>query len=407
MGTQVSSVAWVPFLLPTRRADENREESMETRRISDIVIGERFRKDLGDIQSLAESIREVGLLHPVVITRDGMLVAGQRRIEACKALGWEKVPVTVVDLHDILRGEHDENVARKDFLPSEAVAIYRAMKPIEEAAARERHVAQAKANLGVADAGNFPASEKGRVREKVARYVGVSDRTLEKAAKVVEAAEREPEKFAPLVEQMDRTGKVNGVYKRLEVLQKAEEISKEQPPLPRGPFRVIVADPPWPYEKRAEDATHRAALPYPSMTLDDIKGMPVRHLAHEDAILWLWTTNAHMREAYEVVDAWGFEPKTILTWAKDRMGTGDWLRGQTEHCILAVRGRPVVTLTSQTTLLYAPVREHSRKPDEFYRLVESLCPGSKVELFARQEREGWVSHGNETDRFSAEGRRSA
>jgi N6-adenosine-specific RNA methylase IME4 len=107
-----------------------------------------------------------------------------------------------------------------------------------------------------------------------------------------------------------------------------------------------------------------------------------------------------MRQAYQWRDAWGFTEKTILTWAKDRMGVGDWLRGQTEHCILAVRGRPIVTLTNQTTILHAPLREHSRKPDEFYRLVESLCPGTRLEMFAREPRPGWAAWGAETEKFA-------
>lgn len=102
-----------------------------------------------------------------------------------------------------------------------------------------------------------------------------------------------------------------------------------------------------------------------------------------------------------MLDAWGFAEKTILTWAKDRMGTGDWLRGKTEHCILAVRGAPHVNLTNQTTLLTAPLRDHSRKPDEFYALVEALCPGSKLEVFARQQRPGWVVWGAESEKFDA------
>ena len=74
------------------------------------------------------------------------------------------------------------------------------------------------------------------------------------------------------------------------------------------------------------------------------------------------------------------------------MGTGDWLRGQSEHCLLCVRGRPVVNLTNQTTIIHGAVRDHSRKPDEFYRMVEFLCPGAKVELFAREKRLGWQMH---------------
>jgi hypothetical protein len=103
--------------------------------------------------------------------------------------------------------------------------------------------------------------------------------------------------------------------------------------------------------------------------------------------VWLWVTNHHMREAFDVLASWGFRQKTILTWAKARMGTGDWLRGQTEHALMAVRGNPIVTLTNETTLLPGPVRAHSQKPEEFYALVERLCPAPRyAELFARTKR---------------------
>ena len=128
-------------------------------------------------------------------------------------------------------------------------------------------------------------------------------------------------------------------------------------------------------------------------------GLAASDIADEDAILWLWTTNAHLRVAFDVVKSWGFEYKTLLTWVKDRMGTGEWLRGQTEHCLLATRGKPVFIHGNHTTVLKALRREHSRKPEEFYILVEATCPGSKVELFARQARAGWQVFGNQTDLF--------
>jgi N6-adenosine-specific RNA methylase IME4 len=128
------------------------------------------------------------------------------------------------------------------------------------------------------------------------------------------------------------------------------------------------------------------------MTVDAIKALPVKERAHPDGcILWLWTTNAFIWDARECLDAWGFECKTILTWGKDRMGMGDWLRGQTEHCLMAIRGKPIVDLKNQTTLLLGPLREHSRKPDEFYSMVKSLCPGNIGEWFAREAREGITS----------------
>lgn len=190
-------------------------------------------------------------------------------------------------------------------------------------------------------------------------------------------------------------------FKRQKKMAVVEEIRKEPVALPAGPFRVIAIDPPWKYGARPDDPTHRARNPYPDMSLDEIKALPVADFAHEDCVLWLWTTNAFMREAFECLDAWGFASKTILTWVKDRMGTGDWLRGRTEHCLMAVRGKPVVTLTNQTTAIAGPLREHSRKPDEFYQLVESLCPGNKLEMYSREPRDGWQSWGAEKDSFAA------
>jgi N6-adenosine-specific RNA methylase IME4 len=214
---------------------------------------------------------------------------------------------------------------------------------------------------------------------------------------VVKAAEQEPEKYGKLLADMDRRRAVSGIYRRLKIAKQAEQIRAEPPPLPnRGPYRIIVADPPWLYDEYDEDSSQRGIGPYPRMTVDEICALKVQGLAHNDCVLWLWTTNAHMPDAYDVLAAWGFKAKTILTWAKDRMGTGKWLRGKTEHCLLAVRGNPNVTLTNQTTLLHAPVRGHSEKPAEFYDLVEALCPAPRYAyLSARYNRDRWDCHGDE------------
>ena len=208
--------------------------------ISDIRIGERHRKDLGDVASLAQSIADIGLLHPVVVTPDGTLIAGARRVAACKLLGWQEIPATVVDLQDIVRGEHDENALRKDFTPSEAVAIARALEPMEREAAKERQLSTLVQNRSE----KFSEREKGEALVKVARTVGMSQITLTKAREVVEAAEQEPELFAPVLEQMDRTGNVHGAYKELKKIQR--EVAKATPPpdLPDANerYRLICAD---------------------------------------------------------------------------------------------------------------------------------------------------------------------
>jgi N6-adenosine-specific RNA methylase IME4 len=360
-------------------------------KISDVVVGPRCRRELGDIAGLAQSIAEVGLLHPIVVQPDGVLVAGARRLAACRQLGWGEIPVTVIDVDEIVRGEIAENAQRKNLLPTEIDAIRRVVEPLAKAAAAERRVS------AHASPGNFPEHEKGQTRDKVGAFAGVSGRQVEKIARVVEAAEEEPELYGHLVAEMDRTGRVDGVYKRFKIIGQADVIRQEPPPLPsNGPYRVIVADPPWPYELRRTDPSHRSALPYPEMPVDAICAIEVAGLAHDDCILWLWTTNAHHRDAYAVLDAWGFEHKTTLTWVKNRMGAGHWLRGQTEHCLMAVRGHPIVALSNQTTVLFGLARAHSQKPEEFYELVERFCPASRYAyLFARDNRPGWDMHADE------------
>ena len=373
---------------------------MNTLPIAKIQIKARHRRDHGDVASLASSIAEIGLLHPVVVRPDFTLISGERRLRAIQSLGWTEVPIRIVDGLDdalqALRAESDENVCRKDFLPSEAVAMAAAIEEVERREAKKRQAKPRGPQIGAKGHGKFP-EPIAPTRDKVGAAVGLSGKTYEKAKAVVAAAEA-PDARAEvkkLLDDMDRTGKVDGVFKRLKTIQAAEEIKTEPPPLPDGPFRVIVVDPPWQYDSRSEDPAHRAANPYPSMSIDDIKRLDVVGRAHEDCILWLWTTNAHIPHAFGILEAWGFTYKTMLTWVKDRMGTGDWLRGQTEHCLMAIRGRPTITLTNQTTAISGPLRKHSEKPEEFYQLVESLCPGSKLEMFCRSPREGWASHGNE------------
>src|ERR1700681_5063024 len=106
--------------------------------IEQIQIGFRYRQDPGDLKTLAQSSEEVGLLHPIVVTPEGRLIAGQRRLAACRLLGWTDVPVTVVDLYQAARGEAHENFVRKDLLPSEIVALKRAIEPLQRRDARAR-----------------------------------------------------------------------------------------------------------------------------------------------------------------------------------------------------------------------------------------------------------------------------
>lgn len=205
-----------------------------------------------------------------------------------------------------------------------------------------------------------------------------------------------------------RNGHVDAIVRREHKIEVARKINEQRLPMPLGPYRVIASDPPWKFDNSDGHLGSRGHTPYPPMTTDAICALApeVLKLAHDDGcVLWLWTTNFHLAagDSARVVREWGFKPITIFTWKKNKLGLGSWLRNQTEHAILAVRGPAIVTLDNEPTWIEADVREHSRKPDLFYEIVERLCPGDKIEMFAQTPRPGWVRWGAESEKYAAAG----
>ena len=203
--------------------------------IHDIVVGERYRKALGDLGPLKASITELGLLHPVVIDGDRRLLVGGRRLEACKQLGMLTIPaVTAASLSELrqrVMAEKDENVCREPFKPSEWSALGKVIeefqRPIAEAA-KAAGGGDKKSKEAKSDGGSSPKRSKSRDESKrtastAAAACGVDRRTYEKAKAVTQAASDAPKKFGPLVEMMDRTGKVNKAYSELRKATKQEE----------------------------------------------------------------------------------------------------------------------------------------------------------------------------------------
>ncbi len=345
-------------------------------------------------QQLERNIKADGCREEITAWQ-GAIIDGHNRHEICTRLG--------INFRVVERDFPDRNAAkvwiirnqfgRRNISLADRCALALTLEPLIASQAKSQQIRKPQSVSST-----LTKQKPIDTRETVAKEAGVSTGTLTKY-KTVQAKASEP------IKAKLRSGDTT-INKEYKAIVKAERHEKQvaavrTAQVPTGKYHVIVADPPWSYDSRAADSTHRAANPYPSMNIEQIKKMPVESMAMDDAVLWLWTTNAFMVEAHEVAEAWGFEVKTILTWAKDRMGTGDWLRGQTEHCLMAVRGKPVVTLTNQTTLLSGPLRQHSRKPDEFYAMVDALCPGTKCELFSRQKRDGWTAAGAEIEKFAA------
>lgn len=174
-------------------------------------------------------------------------------------------------------------------------------------------------------------------------------------------------------------------------------------------FKTILADPPWQFQNRTGKMApeHKRLNRYPTMTLDEIKALPVENIADDGSHLYLWVPNALLPEGLEVMKAWGFQYKTNLVWEKvrkdggpDGRGVGFYFRNVTELLLFGVRGSRARTLApgrTQVNLVRSQKREHSRKPDEIITLIEQCSAGPYLELFARGKRDGWTLWGNQAN----------
>jgi len=173
-----------------------------------------------------------------------------------------------------------------------------------------------------------------------------------------------------------------------------------------GRFGTILADPPWQFANRTGKMApeHRRLMRYSTMTFDEIMELPVAQLAEDQSHLYLWVPNALIKEGLEVMRRWGFTYKTNIVWFKvrkdggpDGRGVGFYFRNVTELVLFGTRGhlRTKRPGRRQTNIMATRKREHSRKPDELYQIIEQCSPGPYLEIFARHERQGWNQWGNE------------
>ncbi len=176
-------------------------------------------------------------------------------------------------------------------------------------------------------------------------------------------------------------------------------------------FGTILADPPWQFSNRTGKVApeHRRLNRYETMSLKEIEDMPVQSILLDKAHLYLWVPNALIQEGLRVMRAWGFDYKTNIVWQKvrrdgepDGRGVGFYFRNTTELLLFGVHGKNARTLApgrSQVNVIKSRKREHSRKPDEQYKIIESCSWGPYLELFARGPREGWHVWGNQSDEY--------
>ena len=162
-------------------------------------------------------------------------------------------------------------------------------------------------------------------------------------------------------------------------------------------FKTILADVPY---MKNQTGSYGACKHYNLMSHEEIRNMPIKDIAADNAHLWFWTSNSYMEESYDIIRAWGFEPKSIFTWVKPTLGLGTYLRNSTEHVIFATRGKAPIKFKGQMNWGFFPKQDHSHKPEELFAIIERCSEPDYLELFARRpvsSNKKWAIWGNEVE----------
>ena len=247
-------------------------------------------------------------------------------------------------------------------------------------------------------------SAQGKVRDKVAKEAKVSHDTVAKVKYIEENADEKQKK-----DLSSQRFSINKIYTELKKAENRKRIAKsfKEPQLPKSKkkYNIIYADPPWSFKHYSDKGKGRSPDNYyKCQNLQDIKNLPIKDLAADNCILFMWITYPFLKKSFEVLEAWGFEYKTVgFTWVKKNKksnswfwGMGYWTRSNAEICIIATKGKITRQSSSVHQIIETPIEEHSKKPDIVReKIVELVGKLPRIELFARNKTKGWDSWGDE------------
>lgn len=389
--------------------------------ISEIVVNERSRKnvDIGKVKELSKSISEIGLINPITITTDKILIAGLHRLLAFKELGLKTIPSRMIDssigLKNIKLIELDENIVRSELHFIEMGEHLIEKKELYEEMYPETKEGQSQA-LGMHKklGRDVKVDSTPTFVKSVSSLLGVSESTIKQDIQIAKninpkiidtIKEKEISKKATLllsrethemqqrvVDKLIKEKKFN-VKNVLYVIKRLDKSKHNTIELPRGIFNVIVADPPWKYDFSLTD-NRKDERDYPTMELQEICDLDIHDIVHRDAVLFLWTTTTKILESLRVIGAWGFNFKTSMIWVKDKNDMGYYVRNQHELVLIATKGSIGTPLPKNrpSSVFKGSRLERNRKPEKFFELVEEMYPEHDyIELFTRKARDGWES----------------
>jgi N6-adenosine-specific RNA methylase IME4 len=364
-----------------------------------------------ELDLLVADIKANGLIHPITVFK-GEILDGRNRYRACLEAGVEP-RVAEFDRDDPIAFVVSANIKRRHLDDSQ-----RAMVGARLTNLREGRPWPSKDNSA-----NLPSNISQR---RAAELVNVSTRSVTDARVVLDrgapelvravdlaqiavsvAANLARQKFETQIEAALDPVRASTIVKQKLRAEKEAALAERQLTLPAEKFSVLYADPAWRFKVWARDSgmDRSADNHFATTQLDEIKALDVASIAADDTVLFLWCTSSNLDQGLAVMSAWGFRFKASIVWVKHRIATGYWFRNRHEILLVVTRGRPPAPAPGEQwdSVIEAPAREHSRKPDEAYELIEAYFPNlRKVELFARRRREGWAVWGDEAPLEEAE-----
>ena len=357
-----------------------------------------------EFAALKVSIAESGVLVPLTYDAEtNELLDGHQRLRIVAELRAEGTPVAEPMKQLRHFGSDEEriafvisaNVQRRQLSQSQKAVVALAVERVYASEAKQRQ-----RDAGHSFGEGHPKQEVRAIvpeplvaRDKAAAAIGISPRLVTDAKLVEREA---PDLLAEISLGALKISKAKREIRRREKAVRVAEIASQTPaPITSlGPFPVLYADPPWRYEHG--DPTRAIENHYPTMSLDEIKALEVP--ACDDAVLFLWTPSPMLQKAFEVMNAWGFEYRTCMTWVKDKIGMGHWVRQRHELLLIGRRGAMHTPDPEDRpdSVIEAPRTRHSEKPPVVYEIIERMYPTcERVELFARAPRDNWARWGNE------------
>ena len=399
-------------------------------KINDIVIGSRRRKLNKDkVSVLAESMKLIGQLEPLTITRDNVLLAGWHRLEAAKSLGWDEIKAEVFDGNEVEceLAEIDENLMRNDLT---------VLEQGEHLARRQeligRNVGRYPNTATVAELKTTPEIAKSngeiisplKTTEEIARDIGLTERSAQQRMQAARKIIPEVKEIIRDTEIADSTTQLlqlarldpdkqlevarnitNGVssiadavrqVKKAQVIASLENVEAQEAKKIEGVYDVIVIDPPWPMKKIERDvAPNQVEFDYPTMSEEELFNLEIP--CADNCHVWLWTTQKYLPLALDLLEAWDLKYVCTFVWHKpggfQPFGLPQY---NCEFALYARRGSPeFIDFKNFMACFEAPRGAHSEKPQEFYDMVNRVTAGRRLDMFNRREIPGFDTWGKE------------